>query len=84
MSAGSASPRTIAGPVVAVKWFRFCAGIRVRPMPPCMSPMLGAGQTTAKSFSKPFSIPGGQFGLGGGGGAPARPRPPAAQGVNAP
>ena len=54
--------------------------MRVRGMPPCMSPMPGAGQTTAKSFSKPFSIPGGQFGFGGGGGgagAPARPpRPP--------
>ena len=34
-----------------------------------MSPMPGAGQTTAKSFSKPFSIPGGQFGFGG---APVR------------
>ena len=30
------------------------------------------GQTTAKSFSKPFSMPGGQFGLGGGGRRPQR------------
>ena len=63
--------------------------MRVRPMPPCMSPMPGAGQTTAKSFSKPFSMPGGQFGFGGAaagaGGAGRPPRATAAgHGVNPP
>jgi hypothetical protein len=46
-----------------------------------MSPMPGAGQTTAKSFSKPFSIPAGQLGFGAGGGPPARPRPADGHGV---
>ena len=70
--------------------------MRMRKMPPCMSPMPGDGHTVAKSFSKPFSMPAGQFGFGatgaGGGAAaaalrpPPKPRPPPAggHGVNAP